>query len=182
MTTLADKPIFTAMSNADSEFDDLFLAQYDRVYGLLYRLVGTRGEAEDLAQEVFLKLYTDPPRRSNSNIEAWLYRVATNAGYNAIRKRNQRARKNLLLITDERSDDLPHQSLVAREEAAVTRAALGQLAPTQGQLLLLRQMGLSYKELAEICDLNPNSVGQQLARAAKAFKFAYLNLKETKDA
>jgi RNA polymerase sigma-70 factor (ECF subfamily) len=56
---------------------------------------------------------------------------------------------------------------------AEVRATLARLKPQQGQLLLLRQMGLSYRELAEALDISPNSVGTLLARAEKAFLKAH---------
>lgn len=176
MTTIEQHwPLAHTKESDSAEFDALFLAHYDRVYGLLFRLVGTRVEAEDLAQEVFLKLYRTPPRKRNSNIGAWLYRVATHTGYNAIRSRRRRWERNTLLLQAESATgvDPEHQAERTETQAAV-RAALAQLSPQQGQLLLLRQMGLSYAELATVCELNPASVGKTLSRAATAFRAAYL--------
>ncbi len=165
----------------EDEFDALFLAHYDRVYGLLYRLVGTRSEAEDLAQEVFLKLYQTPPRRSrfhgsdgpDNNVSAWLYRVATNAAYNAIRGRTRRWRRDWLWLPEATEADDPAYQAEQRDEVQAVRRALLRLKPEQAQLLLLRQMGLSYAELAQACDVQPASVGKLLARAAEAFRRAY---------
>jgi RNA polymerase sigma-70 factor (ECF subfamily) len=56
---------------------------------------------------------------------------------------------------------------------AQVRAALARLKPKQGQLLLLRQMGFSYRELAEALGVSPNSIGTLLARAEKAFRKVY---------
>jgi RNA polymerase sigma-70 factor (ECF subfamily) len=53
------------------------------------------------------------------------------------------------------------------------RAALAQLTPRQSQLLVLRQMGFSYEEIAEVCEVAPGSVGTLLARAAQAFREVY---------
>lgn len=156
-----------------ADFDTIFLDHYDRVYGILYRLVGNRGEAEDLAQEVFFKLYQQPPRQRDTNISAWLYRVATNHGYNALRSRKRRWQRDTHLLQTGVGRD-PHDEVVNREEVAAVREALAQLKPAQGQLLLLRQMGLSYAELAETCGIHPNSVGKQLSRASQAFRTAYL--------
>lgn len=189
------KPTMTAFAGPNSlldnshhahqrgdQFDALFLTHYDRVYGLLYRLVGTRDEAEDLAQEVFLKLHERPDIQEQGNVGAWLYRVATNAGYNAIRGRKRRwSWQRWLVHTD--SLPTPDALLERAEEQAAVRDALAQLKPQQAQLLLLRHMGLSYAEVAAACDLNPNSVGKQLARASQAFRSAYsLIAKEQTDA
>ena len=65
-----------------TSFETLYKRHYDRVYGILFRMTGTRVEAEDLAQEVFLKLYRTRLKH-DSNIAGWLYRVAVNTGYNA---------------------------------------------------------------------------------------------------
>ena len=76
----------------EASFEILFDRHYDMVYGVLFRLMGSRAEAEDIAQEVFLKLYRRPLRHRD-NVAGWLYRVATNAGYNALRTRQRRARR-----------------------------------------------------------------------------------------
>ncbi len=164
--------VFTNSATDTPAFDDLFLEHYDRVYGILYRLVGTRAEAEDLAQEVFLKLHQKPPRH-DENISGWLYRVATNMGYNALRSRKRRWSWQRWLVKDELGSD-PAETVVENETAAAVRAALAKLPPKQGQLLLLRQMGLSYAELAEACDINPASVGKQLSRATEKFRAHYV--------
>lgn len=164
----------TVLTNASTDaptFDEIFLEQYDRVYGILYRLVGTRDEAEDLAQEVFLKLHQKPPR-SRDNVAGWLYRVATNMGYNAIRSRKRRWSWQRWLVPQGVGDD-PADTVADNETSVAVRSALAKLPPKQGQLLLLRQMGLSYAELADVCDINPASVGKQLSRATAKFRAVY---------
>jgi RNA polymerase sigma-70 factor, ECF subfamily len=59
------------------------------------------------------------------------------------------------------------------ETQTLVRAALAQLPERQTQLLLLRQMGMSYNDLAETCQVAPGSIGTLLARAARAFRDAY---------
>lgn len=180
MTTLSDNLILTRITAGDMDtFDAVFHEQYDRIYGVLFRLVGNRGEAEDLTQEVFLKLYDHAftKKRFNfkreNNIGAWLYRVATNMGYNEIRNRQRRWQRNLHLVPDPAGSPSTEAEVSKRETAVKVREALSQLPERQVQLLVLRQMGMSYAECAEICEVAPGSVGTLLARAAKAFKQAY---------
>ena len=180
MTALSDNLILTRIGAGDmASFDAVFHEHYDRIYGVLFRLVGSRGEAEDLTQEVFLKLYDHAftKKRFNfkqeNNIGAWLYRVATNMGYNEIRNRQRRWQRNLHLVPDPAESTSTEAEISKRETAVKVRQALSQLPERQVQLLILRQMGMSYAECAEICEVAPGSVGTLLSRAAKAFKQAY---------
>lgn len=176
MTALSDTVLMQRVAGGDAvSFDTLFYRHYDRVYGILFRLVGTRAEAEDLTQEVFLKLHGHATRRAtrtDENISAWLYRVATNLGYNAIRDRRRAWERDVALVPD---GEMPpaEQEVARRQEAAAVRATLARLRPRDAQLLVLRQMGFSYAECADICGVAPGSVGTLLARAAAAFRTVY---------
>jgi RNA polymerase sigma-70 factor, ECF subfamily len=157
----------------EASFEVLFHRHYPQVYRLLVRLVGDPAEAEELAQETFVRLYQRPLRQGD-RVGGWLYRVATHLGYNALRssrRRDQREQMVMaegLLIAPSAAAEAERRALQAE-----VRAALARLKPREGQLLLLRQMGLSYRELAEALDVSPNSIGTLLARAEKAFRRAY---------
>lgn len=184
MTVQSDSILMERLSRGDVDsFELLFYRHYDRVYGLLFRLLGNRGEAEDITQEVFLKLYRQPlGGEREHNVSGWLYRVATNMGYNALRGRKRRWQRNRVLVPDptDGSQD-PAEAAAQEETRAAVRAALARLPQTQTQLLLLRQMGLSYAELAETCGIAPGSVGKTLARAADAFRNIYSDERSNKD-
>ena len=63
------------------QFETIFLENWPRVYGLLFRLVGDQAEAEDLALETFMRLYQRPPVNNPAlNLGGWLHRVAVNLG------------------------------------------------------------------------------------------------------
>jgi RNA polymerase sigma-70 factor, ECF subfamily len=180
VTSLSDNLLLEGIVRGDTaSFETLFYRHYDRVYGLLFRLLGNRVEAEDVTQEVFLKLHRQRFAAGREhNVGAWLYQVATNLGYNAIRSRKRLWQHNVHLVRDaaDPGND-PAVKVEQRQNRAETqarvRAALANLPQRQSQLLLLRQMGLSYAELAEACQVAPGSVGTLLARAAKAFREAY---------
>ena len=76
-------------------FNDLFLRYYRPVYRVLQGVAGSPQEAEDLAQETFLVLYRNPPRLESAGLGPWLYRVAANRGYNALRSA-RRANRSFL--------------------------------------------------------------------------------------
>lgn len=180
VTLLSDNLLLERIGHGDADsFDALFHRHYDRIYGLLFRLVGNRVEAEDLTQEAFLKLYHHAfgnrffAKKREHNISAWLYRVATNLGYNLIRSRKRRWQRNLLLVPDPMGVPGAMEEVERREAQKMVRDALAKLPPRQIQLLLLRQMGLSYAECAEACAVAPGSVGTLLARATEAFRQAF---------
>ena len=180
VTTLSDNLLIERIGRGDvASFDTLFYRHYDRVYGLLFRLVGNRAEAEDIAQEVFMKLYDHAfsqklfKSKREHNLTAWLYRVATNMGYNAIRSRKRRWQRNVWLVPDPQESLTPEQNIERQEQEMAVRRTLARLPQRQTQLLLLRQMGLSYAECATACGVASGSVGTLLARAAKAFRQAY---------
>lgn len=155
------------------------MEHYDQVYGVLIRLLGNREEAEDLTQETFLRLYRSRfPAGQEHNLGGWLYRVATRLGYNALRSRRRRLQHEQALaqtaLAERASDpmDLADVAALAEERQRV-RAVLAELPERQAQLLLLRHLGLSYKELAAALDVAPGSVGTLLARAEQAFEARY---------
>ncbi len=160
----------------DTQFEAAFRSYYEGVYRLLFRLVGSRDEAEDLAQEAFLRLYRqDFAAERRHNTRAWLYRVATNLAHNARRGnlrrvgREDRAESQGLVAT---APD-PAEAALRQSERESVRRALARLPERQARLLLLRHSGLSYKELAEVEGIAPTSVGTLLARAEAAFAAAY---------
>src|SRR2546428_11286197 len=71
---------------ADAAFEDLYLGNYSRTVGVLFRLLGDHTRAEEIANDVFLKLYPQGllPSR-DGNVAGWLYRTATNLGIDALR-------------------------------------------------------------------------------------------------
>ncbi len=168
-------------SPSEIDFDALFLADYDGVYRLLYRIVGTREEAEDLAQEAFLRLARQRfPASREHNVRAWLYKVAANLAYNALRGEARRARHQEQSARQEAlAADVDATEAAARsDEQAAVRQALASLPERQSHLLLLRHAGLSYRELAEAIGVAQGSVGTLLARAEAAFEKAYREIGE----
>jgi RNA polymerase sigma-70 factor, ECF subfamily len=163
----------------DEALDALFRQHYAQVYAVLYRLVGD--EADDLAQEVFLRLYRQPPRNTGADLAAWLYRVATNLGYNALRgrRRLERYRDMLGAMTGalgwQRQPEDPVQAAGRREEAGRVRVILAELRERDAAILVLRHQGLSYREVAATLGVAPGSVGTMLARAERAFRELYVS-------
>ena len=113
-------------------------------------------------------------------MRAWLYRVATNLAYNALRSQHRRTRREDVVIEQTLStgsgEPDPAAAAERADERAAVRSALAALPERQAQLLLMRHAGLSYRELAEAIDIAPSSVGTSLARAEAAFEKVYHEL------
>jgi RNA polymerase sigma-70 factor, ECF subfamily len=178
---LKDESARAAAQEAEetAQFEAAFQEHWPRVYGAVFRLVGDRAEAEDLALETFWRLCQRPPRRGE-NLAGWLYRVATNLGYNALRARKRRARyeeqAGKLEISNRAQQD-PAVEVERADERRQVRAALDQMKPKSARLLILRHSGLSYAELAATLGLAPGSIGTLLARAEQEFLTNYQKIR-----
>ena len=178
---LTDARLLTRLQAGDSaSFEALFLRHYDRVYGILYRLLGNQADAEDVAQLVFLQLYRSPRRirlrGEATNVAGWLYRVAVNRGYNMLRSHRRRQswleRAGRLWSADDHAPD-PGEAVDAAGREDRVRRVLAEMKPRDAQLLLLRHSGLSYKELAAALNVSVGSVGSLLTRAERTFADRY---------
>ena len=163
----------------ESEFERIFLQHYARVVAVLFRLVGDRAQAEELAGDVFWKIYRQPYLATNlpdraHNVGGWLYRVATRLGIDALRasarrKRYEQAAGQAAYDSGATEAD-PLDDVLRDENRRRVHAVLAAMKPAQSQLLMLRQSGLSYQELAEIFGVKTNSIGTLLARAEAEFE------------
>ncbi|MBV8087007.1 MAG: sigma-70 family RNA polymerase sigma factor [Chloroflexi bacterium] len=167
------------------DFDSFFRQHYSRVYGLLYRVTGSPQDAEDASQELFLKLSRREAMWDNPAAGAWLWKAAGHAALNALRgERRRTAREERATRADspvrlvsEREED-PAGAALRQEAQAEVRQALDRLDPRDRMLLLARHSGLSYAEVAQALNMNPNSVGTVLARAERRFKELYIKSQE----
>ncbi len=166
----------------EAAFEALFRRFYPAVHRVLYSMVGD--EAQDLAQEVFLRLYVRPPRDSETNLGAWLYRVASRLGYNALRARRRWRSHRDALGAETRGAGWvngpadPQAQAEQREAQHTVRRALARLKQRQTTILVLRYNGLSYREIAEALEVSTASVGTMLARAERAFEKVYRGVPE----
>ncbi len=159
-------------------FDTVFQRYYNRVFAILTRIVGP-DEADDLAQETFLRFHDRPPIRRTDDedaIGAWLYRVATNLAFNALRTRKRRTAREERVTRAElplqRPLD-PENEAVRREERAFVQSILVEMPERARVVLTLRQGGCSYAEIAAAVGIAPGSVGTTLVRAETLFRQRY---------
>lgn len=160
----------------EESFEPIFHAYWGKVHQLLSGLVGDRDEAEDLALEVFWRLYTQLPGNLDSlNVGGWIYRVATNLGYKALRSRNRRRHYENQAGRDQIESTTQHAEieLEKAEQRQMVRQVLSRMKPRSAQILVLRYSGLSYVEIASAIGRSPTSIGTLLARAEREFEKWY---------
>ena len=151
------------------DLDVVFRRHYQQVVDVAARVLGSRDEAEDVAQDVFLGF-------SRSSVPAgeaagWLCVAAAHTALNQLRSGRRRASReesaaaaNSAVISD------VAEAVVTLEERSRVRAALAQLPHKQAVALVLRHSGLSYADVAAALDMSPGSVGTTVRRAESALR------------
>ncbi|MDQ3130332.1 MAG: sigma-70 family RNA polymerase sigma factor [Acidobacteriota bacterium] len=154
------------------EFDEAFTLHHRTVFRAARSVVQDSGLAEDVTQEVFLRLYNNLDSINDAEmLRPWLIRVAINVARNALRTkfRANTRDENYVKEYEEVSDFSVETSYEQREQLSEVNRALLKIKEPLRSCLLLKQQGLSYKEIAESLSLNETSVGTFVARARKEF-------------
>jgi RNA polymerase sigma-70 factor (ECF subfamily) len=165
-------------AQAAPSFDEAFTLHHRAVFRAAYALVRDAGLAEDVTQEVFLKLYQHlGSLRDEEHVRPWLLRVASNTALNAIRSRGRAgAREEEFAVAATVGGSGPvgiEADYERRTEIEEARRALAQIKEPMRSCLLLKQQGLSYKEIAQTLSINEANVGSLIARGRKEFTRVY---------
>ncbi|WP_217702431.1 RNA polymerase sigma factor SigE [Nocardioides guangzhouensis] len=148
-------------------WEEIVAQHSDRVYRLAYRLTGNAADAEDLTQDVFVRVFRSLSTYTPGTFEGWLHRITTNLFLDQAR-RKQRIRFDAL--SDERaarltSDTTPHGHVDDRMFDDDVERALAQLPPDfRAAVVLCDIEGLSYEEIAEILDAKLGTVRSRIHR------------------
>ncbi len=154
---------------ARADLDEVFRQNYRLVVGVAARVLGSRDEAEDVAQEVFLAFgRTSVPA---GQARGWLSLAAAHTALNARRSGRRRASREVVAagVHDAVGGDVA-DAVVTLEERSRVRAALASLPRKQAVALVLRHSGLSYNEVAAALDMSAGSVGTTVRRAESALR------------
>jgi len=153
------------------DYDALFRRLYPSLFRYLHRLTGDTDAADDIAQESFVRLLGRTMPEEEARL--WLFTVATNLFRD--RARTHKRRERLLQVRPWTPTPLPRPDEAAESAASVERVreVLTRLAPRDRQMLLMREEGFRYDEIATAAGVAPGSVGTLLARAARRFVAAW---------
>lgn len=156
---------------------ELFEQHQVAIYNYVYRLTGSSEWANDLTQETFLQLFRSRQKLPGiQNRRAWIYRIASNVTFNALKRRN---RFSWLPWKEQEDGPLSVASAVTDatthlDEQEQVQQALNAVEPKyRAPLILYGQYGLNVREIAEVMEISESNVKVRLHRARKMFRVAY---------
>lgn len=174
-----------ASAGDTSAFEALVRKYQGWVFTLAYRMLGDRAEAEDMAQEIFLKAYRSLPKfERKSSFSTWLYTIATNHCLNRLESRRRRPRLQEMIrstraegnpdpVEDRVADPAPgaDQVLEQADLRRLIQEQLLRLTPEHRAILVLRDIqGLAYEEIGGLLGLESGTVRSRLHRARMELK------------
>ena len=169
-----------AQGGDQGAFGQLVEANQGKIYTLCYRMTGNPEDAADLTQEAFLNAWRGLGGfGGQSSFSTWLYRLASNACIDFLRREKRRSALSMTLegegedkqaeIPDETAS--PERSLEKKEARQAVRKALAALSPEHREVLMLRELeGLSYQEIGQALGLEEGTVKSRIARARLALR------------
>lgn len=161
------------------DFDHVFEQVFPALYRYCHRLTGDPDAAEDVAQEAFVRLYSNDVQGATEGVRVWLFRTATNLIRDRWRVRENRRRLlDETPVTPEAPPD-PERELRRQEVVDQVRGVLADLPERDRQLLLMRVEGFSYREIGDAVGVKHTSVGTLLARAQQRFLDSYRQSSDT---
>lgn len=163
--------IRSAQQGDTDAFGRLVVRHQQAVFNIAYRMTGNRQEAEDVAQEAFIKSYQaldrfDPTRP----FAPWLYRITTNTALNWIKRRRPEVNMDEETTRSETTPGIEAQTIAA-ETSDRLRAAIAKLAPNYRAVIELRHFqGFSYKEMSDALNVPLSDVKSWLFRARRRLR------------
>jgi len=168
---------------AEHAYEELIARFQQPVYTLCLRLLNNEGEASDVVQEVFLKVFRNIGNfRGQSSLKTWIYRITVNEAHNARRWFFRHRRREVELDTDpyearnwkETIPDgsrSPFDVAFDREQGSIIEAALKRINPVFRSAVVLRDItDLSYEEIAEILGVSLGTVKSRIMRGREALR------------
>lgn len=158
-------------------FEEIFAMHHRVVYRYACALTRDGGLAEDIVQEVFIRLYKHPDAARNEELlRAWLLRVAANIARNMLRGRSRATARDEAFVAGAAQmgeSAQPDEALLREAQISSARQALNRIREPMRSCLLLKHEGLSYREIAKVLGVNEASVGSLISRGRREFVRLY---------
>lgn len=183
---LEQKLVERLIARDERAFNELVRTYERRVFALVFRMLGNRAEAEDLAQEVFIQVFKAIATfRGESKLSTWIYRIAINLCKNRakyLRVRHTDAQDELEEVAERvplgearRANvgqvERPDEMVSGKQVEVIVQRAIAQVEESFRECLVLRDVEeLSYEEIGEITGLPPGTVKSRIFRARAQLK------------
>jgi RNA polymerase sigma-70 factor (ECF subfamily) len=177
-----------ARGGDDAAFNQIMQAYRKRIFGTIARIINRSQDVEDVAQEVFVRLYFSLKQlRAPEVFEPWLYRLTINASYDYLRRHKRRVdspladfSEEMMLLADAGASTATFQEERRQKGIRDLMEWLFEQVSEEDRILLtLKEVeGLSLKELQEIYDVNENALKVRLFRARQRVLKAYAKASE----
>jgi len=174
--TISDAQLLALAAESHHQaFDALYVAYKARIYSFLLRLLGDPELADDVTQDAFTKAFSALPGLDRgTKVLPWLYRVASNAGIDQVRRRKRFVWLRMHHVQNTSVEPAARDATGGVGEREHVQAVLRTLPAENAVALLLHALeGYSYKEIAEIQDCSLTAVRSRIARARAAFRDGY---------
>ncbi|MDM5196943.1 RNA polymerase sigma factor SigW [Fictibacillus enclensis] len=184
MESLINSLVTQVKSGNREAFEGLVEIYKDKIYRLCYRMVGDRHEAEDLAQEAFVRAFVNIDKYSGSyKFSTWLYRIATNLCIDRLRKRKPDYSMDAEIPGTEGAtlysqvadaDPLPEEEVEEKEKHDHLQQEIMKLPEKYRTAILLKYIeDMSLEEISSVMDLPVPTVKTRIHRGREALKKAY---------
>jgi RNA polymerase sigma factor (sigma-70 family) len=173
---MSDQRATAAAAKVKIEFDEAFTLHHRTVFRTARSVVRDAGLAEDVTQEVFLRLYKNMDSILDEEmLRPWLIRVALNVAKNTIRGNIRANTREENYVKESGNEGIFSIENQYEEQAEINEIhrALSKIKEPLRSCLILKQQGLSYKEIAGSLSLNESSIGTYVARARQEFARFY---------
>jgi RNA polymerase sigma-70 factor, ECF subfamily len=164
------------LGGSNEGFEILVRRYQDRVLNIVYSLIGNDRESEDIAQEVFLKVYHNLKTfNRHCRFSTWLYRIVVNTVYDLLRKRKNFIRDEGIIDNIAASGG-PVEALLIGEKEAQVRKALASIPIKYRTAVVLKDIdGLSYIEISKVLCCSIGTVESRIYRGRQFLKDKLLN-------
>ncbi|BAK98206.1 RNA polymerase ECF subfamily sigma factor [Oscillibacter valericigenes Sjm18-20] len=174
MNDIPEQQLVKAARGGDADAFETLVHRYEkRVYALTLRMCGNSSDAQEAAQEAFLSAWQSLPFfRGEASFATWLYRLASNASVDLLRR--EKRQKTVSLDDEELNLNIPDSLLTPHEEAErselreAIRSGLKSLPDDYRAVLILRELHqLSYREISDALDVDMGTVKSRINRGRK---------------
>ncbi len=176
-----DEELVKRVKNGDIDAFEEIIAKYEkRVFGLIYNVIKNENEIEDVAQEVFMKVYKNIDKfKGNSSLYTWIYRITANLCLDYIKKKKEVIYIDEKLQLDDGEVDfqipsnekLQDELYEEKELKEKLQKSIAKLPEKQQMMIILRDIkGFSYEEISEILEMKLGTVKSQINRARLKLK------------